>query len=232
MTVADLIQGAFRVIGALAADEVPTASEQNNGFAALNDMLDSWAAERLTLFGTVRNTYTLTPGLNPHTIGSGGTFNTTWPVRVDRASIVLASSSNSELPLNKLSDAEWQITQGKTTSGLPVNLWVESAYPLAKLWLNPVPVNADTLVLYTWQQLGDFAQTSTAVDLPPGYKRALRYNLAKEIASEYGYSFPQEASDIAKESKDQLKRLNYRPGYLRSDMASRGRFNLISGDKG
>lgn len=114
-TVADLIKGAFKVLGVLAAEETPSAAEQQDAFAALNDMLDGWANERLTLFATRRDSYTLTPSLNPHTIGTLGTFATTRPVHIDRASIVLATSTNSELPLKLLSDAEWQATQGKAT---------------------------------------------------------------------------------------------------------------------
>jgi hypothetical protein len=232
MTVADLIKSAFRVLGVLAAEETPSAAEQSDAFNTLNRMVDSWANERLALYATLRSAYALTPGLNPHTIGTGGTFNTTRPVRIDRASLVLASSANAELPLAMLSDAEWQSTQGKLVTGNPTSLWVETAYPLAKLWLHPVPVSADTLVLYTWQQLGRFASTSSAVAFPPGYEEALIFNLAKRLAPEYGVSLSAEAADIANESKAVLKRLNSHPSYVRSDASvlSGGHFNLISGD--
>lgn len=233
MTVADLIRIAFRTLGVLAAEETPSAAEQSDALATLNDMLDSWAGERLVLFATLRSSYALTPSLNPHTIGTGGTFNVTRPVRIDRASIVPIGAAGTERPLALLSDAEWQNTQTKTSVGPPFSLWVEDAYPLMKLWFNQVPNAADTLVLYTWQQLGRFAATSDTVDLPPGYARAIRYNLAKEMAPEYGLSLSAEAADIANESKSTLKRLNAQPSYLRSDAAllsGGGRFNLISGD--
>lgn len=235
-TVAELIRGAFRVLGTLASEETPSAAEETDGLTSLNDMLDSWAGERLVLFATLRSTHTLTSGLNPHTIGSSGTFNTTRPVRVDRASIITASAPGAESPLDILSDGEWQAVQSKTTTGRPSGLWVETAYPLAKLWLNPVPSAADTLVLYTWQQLGRFAATSTTFDLPPGYARAIRFNLAKELAPEYGVSLSAEAVAIADEAKAALKRLNHKPSYLVCDPAVLGRGggarNDMSGDGG
>jgi hypothetical protein len=131
-----------------------------------------------------RSTYPLTPTLQPQTIGVGGTFNTSRPVRIERASIV---SAGSETPLCILSDAEWQNLQGKTSAGRPVSLWVDATYPLMGLWLNPIPNVADTLVLYTWQQLNASPQP-TRFDLPPGYARAIRDNLAKEFAPEFGVS--------------------------------------------
>jgi hypothetical protein len=228
-TAADLIRGAFRVLGVLASGETPEAQEQADALEALNDMLDSWAGERLALYATLRSEHPLTPALNPHTIGASGTFNTTRPVRIDRASILLANQ-DVELPLQLLSDSEWQNTAGKSAAGTPTSLWVESSHPLMKLWLNPIPSAADTLVLYTWQQLGDFT-AATEVDLPKGYARALKYNLAKELAPDYGESLSAEAAAIADESKANLKRLNQKPSYLRADPAVLGRrgTNLITG---
>lgn len=233
MTVADLIRVALRTLGVLAAEETPSAAEQSDALDTLNDMLDSWAGERLALFATLRSTYTLTPSLDPHSIGVGGGFNTTRPVRIDRASITPLGAPGTERPLRMLSDAEWQDTQGKTNVGTPMSLWVRAGHPMMKLHLNPIPNAADTLVLYTWQQLGRFADTTVTVDLPPGYARAIRYNLAKELSPEFGVSLSAEAQDIANESKSTLKRLNAQPSYLRTDPAllpGGGRFNLISGD--
>lgn len=231
---ADLIADALKILGVLAAGETPAANEQTDAFNRLNDMLDSWANERLTLFATSRDAYTLTPGHNPHTIGGGGDFNATRPIRIDRASLVLAASSNAELPLNIVDDEGWQIAQGKSTTGTPYILWPETKYPLINLWLNPIPVNADTLVLYTWQQIGRLASVSATVSLPPGYARALRYNLAMELAPMYGAQPSDLAIQTAMDSKADIKRINTKPGYLRSDPAllQRRPFNVISGDRG
>lgn len=234
-TVADLISSSLRILGVLASEETPAAQEQTDAFNALNDMLASWANERLTLFATSRDTYPLTPGLNPHTIGIEGspTFSATRPIRIDRASILLASSPNSELPVEIVDDGGWQILQGKATRGIPAFLWPETKYPLINLWLNPIPVEADTLVLYTWQQLTPFPSVTTVVDLPPGYSKAIRYNLAKELAPEFGATLSAEAAANAEESLAAIKRGNSKPDYMRSDAAilRRGPFNVISGDR-
>lgn len=220
MTVAELIRGALRTLGVLASEETPKAAEEADALVTLNDMLDSWAGERLALFATLRSEYELTPNEEPHEIGVGaGNFAVTQPVRVDRASIVPLGATAAERPLQLLSDGEWQNTQGKTSPGMPVSLWVESAYPVMKLHLNPIPNAAHTLVLYTWQQLGRFASPAANFDFPPGYARAIRFNLAVDLAPEYGKSLSAEAARIAEESKSTLKHLNHRPSYLRCDAA-------------
>lgn len=230
-TVAEVIRGSLRLLGVLAASETPTAADEADALVTLNDMLDSWAGERLALFATLRSTHTLTVGLSPQTIGTSGTFNTTRPVRIDRASIIPGGQPGSEQAIRLLTDAEWQATQEKDRSGVPSELWIEGACPLLKLHFWPVPSAADTLVLYSWQQLGPLASTADTFDMPPGYARAVRFNLAKELAPEYGVALSGEALSIADESKATLKRLNHKPSYLRSDPAilNGGMSSVITG---
>lgn len=234
MTVSDLIRFSMRAIGVLAASEVPSADELNDAFAILNAMLDSWASENLTIYATMRAPYTLQVGLQPHTIGLGGTFNTVRPVRIDRASIIPVSSPGTERPLWIMSDAEWQDQQAKTAGGISLLLWPQMEYPLIKLFLWPIPSQADTLMLYTPEQITRFPATSTTFDLPPGYERGLKWALAKELAPEFGVTLSGEAADNAAQAVANIKRLNHRASYLKADPAilpGGGRFNLIAGDR-
>lgn len=229
-TVAELIRSTFRLIGVLADGETPTAAQEAHALTSLNDMLDSWAGERQVLFSTLRSTHTLTPSLSPHTMGDGGTFDTTRPVRIDRASIV-GAGSNTERPIDLLSDSEWQEVGDKSATGSPSALWVDTAHPAIGLHLWPIPSAADTLVLYSWRQIGRFTATSDVVDFPPGYARCVRYNLAIELAPEYGVAVSGEVANIASESKTILKRLNHKPGYLSGDpaLSGRGHSNIETG---
>jgi hypothetical protein len=67
----DIITRAMKDIGALAAGEVPTADEAQDGLDLFNDMIDQWSNESMMvfyrteiIFNTVQNTvqYTLGPG--------------------------------------------------------------------------------------------------------------------------------------------------------------------------
>lgn len=67
----DIITRSLKDIGALAAGEVPTADEAQDGLDMLNDMIDQWSNESMMvfyrteiIFNTVQNTvqYTLGPG--------------------------------------------------------------------------------------------------------------------------------------------------------------------------
>jgi len=69
--------------------------------------------------------------------------------------------------------------------------------------------------------------------VPPGYLRAFRFNLAVEIATEFGIDPPQNVARIAMSSKRNLKRIN-NPGDIMalpySIVGTRQRFNIFAGN--
>ena len=54
----DQINGALRLIGQLAEGETPSAATSADALTALNQMLDSWSAERLSVFSTQDQVFT------------------------------------------------------------------------------------------------------------------------------------------------------------------------------
>lgn len=232
MTAAELIRSSLRLLGVLAAGETPKASEEADALAALNGLLDSWSTERLLVYTQERAPFTLTANVATQSIGTGGSLPGGYarPTRIDRASIIPAGATE-ETPVTIASDAEWQAAAGKTTYGTPHTLWWEGTHPALDIHFLPIPSAAHTLVLYWQGQLQQVDDANSDVDFPPGYSRALRYNLARELAPEYGVQLAGEAMAIADESKETLKRLNARPSYLRADAAVlAGGFNLFTGD--
>lgn len=220
-TVRDLIKGSLRLIGAIATGETPPAEELNDGLDALNDMLDSWSLENLLVYQRVRTTHTLTVNDATYTIGSSGDINTTRPVRIEKAAILdVAANPDIELPVKIIERDEYaEIVTKDLTATYPWELYVNYGSPLTTLTLYPVPSAANTLVLYHWQPLTTYSSLSTTLALPPGYNRALRYNLALELAPEYGREPSALVFERAVESKHNLKRINTVEHFLKADPA-------------
>lgn len=69
-TALDLIVGALRKINVLAAGEVPGNSEQTDALVVLNDMLDTWSTEHLSVIDNNENVLTFQNGKPTYTVGN------------------------------------------------------------------------------------------------------------------------------------------------------------------
>lgn len=220
MTVNDLIRGAFRLIGTLASGENPTAQENSDAFAALNDMVEAWKIERLMVYAILPATFTLVPGKQTYSLGATGDWVMQRPTELDQISYLYTTNGspviNMNVPLLNLD--QWnQILVPSTTSTIPQWAYLDDQFPSRNLSFYPVPSIVNNVNLFVWKQVDAFASPFTPIALPPGYQRALRYNLAVELAPEYGTQVSQEVAAIAQESKNAVKLKNIKPMYLQCD---------------
>lgn len=230
-TAADLIRRSLKLLGVLAAGESLRAEDQADGLTELNALLGTWANDGLNTFGKRVSSHVLTPSTSPHSIGSGGTINTTRPVRIDGAGITQVGQS-AETPLRILTESEFQAIPDKTqTAAVPSALWFNGLYPLAHLWLWPVPTTAATLVLYSWTRITEFAAASDAVSLPDGYENALAHALALQLAPMFGVEPSGLLVQNAAESLTAIKRTNNKTELAEIDPAvlGGGAVNLYTG---
>jgi hypothetical protein len=70
----DIISGALKDIGALAAGETPTADATQDAFYMLNDMVDQWSNESMMVSYKTEIIFPVIPGQIQYTIGPGGTI--------------------------------------------------------------------------------------------------------------------------------------------------------------
>lgn len=224
-TVSDLIKGSLRLIGAIAQGETPSSNASADALSALNDMLESWSNDGFLIYHQVIESLTLTASTASYTIGSSGAFNTTRPVRIANA-LVKQSGSNDEIPIRIYNEDEWaQISDKTLTSILPHGIYYDPNFALGLIYVWPVPSATASLILYSDKPLSNFSLIADTVSLPPGYKEAMRYNLAVRLAPEYGRPISQDIAMLASESKAAIMRTNNEPVYMQSDV-----FGLV-GDK-
>lgn len=206
-TALDIINDSTRLIGVKQKGEALDGDESADALRRLNLLVDSWANEKLMLAQLIERTHSLTSGTGSYTIGSGGTINTTWPIKIERA--FTRDSNNLDTSIEIIDNKEWARISLKNTSGLyPAYLYYRRAYPLGTIELYPLPGSGLTLYLEVWDQLTQFTNLSTSASFPPGYERALIYNLAVELAPEYGAALRPEIYELAKQSKADIKTAN------------------------
>jgi hypothetical protein len=211
MTGGDLLASAARLIGVLASGETLSGNESADGLLIAQQMMDSWQAERLNIFSITISEFPLTPGQQTYTLGTGGNFNIPRPAKIERMSIVslLNPAQPLELPLEMLTEAGWQAIPVKLiSSSLPTVVYDDGAFPLRNLNFWCIPTIAVNTRIYLWNALNTFPDLSTDVTFPPGYLKAIRYNLAVDLAPEFGRPIPPEVAAQAILSKNVLKNMN------------------------
>lgn len=228
----------MRLIGALASGEVPTGAESNDGLAIVNQMLDSWNADRLTVFTLTIAEFSLVPGQQVYTYGTGGNFNAARPARIERASIVSLTNPAQplELPIAMYTDADWQQVPLKiVNTTLPQGVYDDGGYPLRSLSFWPIPTVVVKTRLYSWTALSAFPDLTTDVPFPPGYQEALRYNLAMRLIAEYPGDYnplmAEVTGKLAVESLARIKSMNLPVVEAQCDDAivgRGGRYNYFS----
>jgi hypothetical protein len=106
-------------------------------------------------------------------------------------------------------------------------------YPNITMTVYPVPTKVLEWHFVSVQELTSPALLSTSLAFPPGYLRAFKYNLACELAPEFGVEPSPTVQRVAMTSKRNLKRINNPDDIMSlpySIVATRQRFNIFAGN--
>jgi hypothetical protein len=232
-TAGDQINRALRLIGMLAEGETPSPEASQDSLMALNQMIDSWNTERLSTFVTQDQVFTWPSGFISRTLGPSGDFVGLRPVLVDDATYFKAPNGVS-YGIKMINQQQYNGIAVKTvTSTYPQVLWVNMGFPDITLTIYPRPTQDLEWHIVSVEELNEPATLSTPLYFPPGYLRAFTYNLAMEIAPEFGVEPSPQVQRIAMTSKRDLKRINNPDDVMAMPyamVANRQRFNIYAGN--
>ena len=237
-TAFDQIKASLRLIGQLAEGEEPSPQAAQDALTAMNQMIDSWNTERLSVFNTIDQTFLWPAGeiqrhLGPNGASLGG-FDGLRPVLLDDATYYRDPSTNVSFGIKFINQQQYDGIAVKTvTSTYPQVMWINMEYPSIQMTVYPRPTRELEWHFISVQELDKPATLETDLAFPPGYLRAFKYNLACEIANEFGVEPPQTVQRIAMTAKRNLKRINNPDDVMSmpySIVASRQRFNIYAGN--
>lgn len=143
-----------------------------------------------------------------------GNFPIGRPLRITNAFTRITSSGNTGLdyPIDIVGRDKYTAIGLKGLAGpWPILCYYDPTYPIGNLYFYPNPSQAGALHLWTDTILTDFANVNQAINLPQGFARALKKNLALELAPEYGKTAGALLVKQAMESKAAIKALNEIP---------------------
>lgn len=233
-TAADQIYGALRLIGMLAEGETPSAATADDALAALNQMIDSWNTERLMIYNTQDQVFTWPASQKTRTLGPTGDFVGNRPVLIDDSTYFRDPGTGVSYGIKLINQQQYDGIAVKTvTSTYPQVMWVNMEHPNITMTVYPVPFRDLEWHIISVDELTQPATLSTVLSFPPGYLRAFRYNLACELAPEFGVEPSPQVQRIAMASKRNLKRINQDDGIMAipySIVGTRQRFNVYAGN--
>ena len=233
-TAGDQINRALRLLGVLAEGETPSAATSQDGLTALNQMIDSWNTERLSVFSTQDQIFTWPAGEITRTLGPSGNFSGNRPVLFDDATYYRDPGTNVSFGIKFINQQQYDGIAVKTvTSTYPQVIFVNMTYPDATMTVYPKPTRDLEWHFISVNELSNPATLVTNLTFPPGYLRAFVYNLAMEIAPEFGVEPSPQVTRIAMTSKRNLKRINNPDDIMSmpySLIATRQRFNVYAGN--
>lgn len=274
-TAGDQINRALRLLGILAEGETPSAETSDDALTALNQMIDSWSIERLSVFSTFEQVVIWPPGIGnqTQTLGPSGTLGAVIgthqdvfffetedgetlhnddgspsvlnvsetpilapmirPILIDDSTYFVDPGSGISYGVKMINREQYNAIALKTaTSTFPQVVFVNQSFPDVEMTIYPVPTRALEWHIVSVQPLSGPATLATPLRFPPGYLRAFTYNLALEIAPEFGVEPSPNVRNIAIISKRNIKRIN-NPGDLMSLPAALtrtgSRYNIYAG---
>ena len=238
-TAGEQINRALRLIGMLAEGETPSAATAQDSLMALNQMIDSWNTERLSVFSTIDQIINWPVGSINETLGPTGSLvrlngTAVRPVLVDDSTYFKDPGTGVSYGVKLINQQQYNGIAVKTvTSTFPQVMFVNMTYPDVDLFIYPRPTRLLEWHFISVEELTQPANLSTDILFPPGYLRAFTYNLACEIAPEFGVEPSPQVKRIAMYSKRNLKRINNPDDVMSMPyaiVATRQRYNIYAGN--
>lgn len=233
-TAGDIINGSLRLLGVLAEGEVPSAETSQDALRAMDQMIDSWNTERLSVYATQDQVFTWPSGQLSRTLGPSGNFVGNRPVLLDDSTYFRDPGTGVSYGIKFINQQQYNGIAVKTvTSTFPQVIFVNMTHPDIEMYIYPRPTRDLEWHFISVEELTQPATLATVLHFPPGYLRAFRYNLACELAPEFGVEPAPQVQRIAMTSKRNLKRINNPDDIMSmpySLVATRQRYNIFAGN--
>jgi hypothetical protein len=156
------------------------------------------------------------------------------PILLDDSTFFRDPSTNVSYGIKFINQLQYNNIAVKTVqSTYPQVMFVNNTFPNISMSVYPVPNRVLEFHFISVQRLLDPASLSTEILMPPGYLRAFRYNLALELAPEFGVEPAPDVRRVAMYSKRNLKRINNPNNVMAmpySIIARRNRYNIYAGN--
>lgn len=199
-TVRSVVQSSLRLIRGMDPEQsINGTTQETQAIEVLNFLLTSWQTHGLQVWlRSEQGPVTLVAAQHSYTVGSGGNINIDRPLEIYQAWI-RDDNADVDIPLTQLSENEYNLIGNKDIDSIPNSYMYLPEYKentnagatsKGKLWLWPAADTATaadkTLYFRYTRPLLTSTTATDGLDLPQEWMNAVRWNLAYQLALEYG----------------------------------------------
>jgi hypothetical protein len=180
----DLIRSILRALGVISEGFTPSAQMMSDTNQAMNMLIKAWMARGVGLWLNQIATIPLVVNQQSYLLGPGGTPPASRPLGV--MEMRLRDASGIDTPLIEMSRQEYMDLPLKSSAGNPTQFYYDPQTGNGVLYIWPVASDAtDRLVGTLRMPVQDFVNIADTPDFPQEWFRALKFNTAKELLTEY-----------------------------------------------
>ena len=107
-TASEIINGSLRLIGMLAEGETPSAGTAADALTAMQQMIESWNTERLSIFSTQDQVFTWPAGAISRTLGPTGNFVGNRPIQLDDSTYFRDATTNVSYGIKQINQQQYR----------------------------------------------------------------------------------------------------------------------------
>jgi hypothetical protein len=188
----EIIGYALRKLGVLEVGVTPDVTTVTNSATALNMMIKSWVAKGIKLWTVSELTLPLVANQTSYTIGNiGPDLVTAKPMRLLQGWLRNVSVTiQNDIPMQLLAKHDYNVLGSKQSTGTPNSMFLDVQRDSSNMLFYPTP---DSTVATMYQAhmvvqrpLLDIALAGDNADFPTEWLSAIGWNLAAELATDFG----------------------------------------------
>jgi len=188
----EIIQYALRKLGVLEAGVTPDTTTVTNASTALNMLIKSWIAKGVKLWKVTELTLPLVSGQRSYGIGNAGPDLVTHkPMRLLQGFLRNVSVPvQNDIPLQLLAKHDYNVLGSKQSTVTPNSIFLDVQRDSSTLYFYPTP-DANVASIYqahiiTQHPILDVVSATDNADFPTEWLKAIGWNLAAELATDFG----------------------------------------------
>lgn len=183
VTAGDICSKALQMTGANGGSAIMTDADGQLMLDLLSSLMDMWSNFNLACYAILEQSAPLVPNQSAYTIGPGGNFNMTRPLKIigSPGSCYVQDTNGNNYDMQVVARDTWNLYTNRSdlvTSNFPNILFYDPQNPLGIINILPFPTMSYMMFWDSYLQLADYTDLNQQIDLPPGYKLAMLTNLA------------------------------------------------------